>query len=108
MEDDENVGTAFEVGCTACTIFIANNKIYCANAGDSRAVMSLKDGKTVPLSEDHKPEAEKEKERIYAAGGSVKHGRTHSAPHVFGLGALAVSRALGDLGFKQDEEIDAG
>lgn len=41
-------------GCTANVVFITPEKIYCANAGDSRAVASIKD-QTCPLSFDHKP-----------------------------------------------------
>jgi serine/threonine protein phosphatase PrpC len=41
-------------GCTAIVVVISPDKIYIANAGDSRAVLS-RGGKTVALSEDHKP-----------------------------------------------------
>ena len=42
-------------GCTATCILITKNEIYCANAGDSRSVLSRK-GKARALSEDHKPD----------------------------------------------------
>jgi len=29
-------------GCTACVVILADNEIVCANAGDSRAVLSTK------------------------------------------------------------------
>lgn len=45
----------------------AAEKIYVANAGDSRCVMG-KGGKAVPLSFDHKPEEPTEIARIEAAG----------------------------------------
>ncbi len=38
-------------------------ELYCANAGDSRAVL-CRDGTAVNLSEDHKPMNEEEKQRI--------------------------------------------
>lgn len=42
-------------GCTANVVLITPDKIYCANAGDSRAVAFV--NKSVnPLSYDHKPE----------------------------------------------------
>lgn len=44
-----------EAGCTSNVILITENKIYCANAGDSRAVM-CKGRETVELSHDHKPD----------------------------------------------------
>ena len=54
-------------GCTACAVLITPDTIYCANAGDSRCVMSEK-GRTVELSEDHKPDLPTEKLRIEQAG----------------------------------------
>ena len=38
MDSTSNV--AFCCGCTACVCLIVGDKIYCANAGDSRAVIS--------------------------------------------------------------------
>ncbi len=67
-----------------------------ANAGDSRAVMSVK-GEAVALSEDHKPTNQGESARIVAAGGFVEFGRVN--------GNLALSRALGDFEFKQSANL---
>ena len=44
-------------GCTAVTMLTKNNTMYCANSGDSRAVLSER-GQAVPLSFDHKPSNE--------------------------------------------------
>jgi serine/threonine protein phosphatase PrpC len=59
-------------GCTAVAALITKTHIFVANAGDSRAVLGVKNG-TVneDLSVDHKPENEEEKKRIEAAGGFV-------------------------------------
>lgn len=72
--------------------------IYCANAGDSRAVIST-GGKSKPLSYDHKPTDPKESQRIVNAGGFVEFGRVN--------GNLALSRAIGDFEFKQNVNLPA-
>ncbi|CAK7225863.1 Protein phosphatase 2C 2 [Sporothrix bragantina] len=83
-------------GCTACVGLITDDKIYCANAGDSRAVLGVK-GRAKPLSFDHKPQNDGEKARITAAGGFVDFGRVN--------GNLALSRAIGDFEFKKSAEL---
>lgn len=83
-------------GCTACVGLIAGKKIYLANAGDSRGVLGIK-GRAKPLSQDHKPQLETEKNRITAAGGFVDFGRVN--------GNLALSRAIGDFEFKKSAEL---
>ena len=54
---------AFSCGCTSCVVLIVGDKIYCANAGDSRSVL-CKNGKEIPLSFDHKPSNPAEEDRI--------------------------------------------
>lgn len=67
---------------------LVKNKLYVANAGDSRCVVSI-NGKAHEMSEDHKPEDESELSRITAAGGRVSSdGRVN--------GGLNLSRALGN------------
>lgn len=78
-------------GCTANVVLIVKNKIFCANSGDSRAII-MRGGSAVPLSVDHKPDTPSEKSRIEKAGGSVVNGRVN--------GNLNLSRALGDMEFK--------
>lgn len=79
-------------GTTACVVLITPDWVVCANAGDSRAVLSTSGNTAVPLSYDHKPDDEPEERRIRAAGGYVAGGRVE--------GDLAVSRGLGDFRFK--------
>jgi len=83
-------------GCTACVGLITEDKIFIANAGDSRGVLGVK-GRAKPLSFDHKPQNEGEKARITAAGGFVDFGRVN--------GNLALSRAIGDFEFKKSAEL---
>ena len=83
---------AFQAGCTSCVVLITNDTIYCANAGDSRAVLATKGGKCIELSYDHKPENAGEMARVKAAGGFVEDGRVQ--------GVIAVSRAIGDWEYK--------
>jgi len=84
-------------GTTACVVAINATTIYCANAGDARAIL-CRSGGVVPLSTDHKPTMPAEKARIEAAGGRVSpDGRVDDV--------LAVARAFGDLDFKQAAQL---
>lgn len=96
-------------GTTACTVYISGNKIYCANAGDSRAVIGRDvDGKlkAVPLSSDHKPDREDEKARILQKGGRVEPCRNNYGAEIGparvwlrnqDVPGLAMTRSFGDL-----------
>lgn len=91
MLNDEAV-QAHSAGATAVTCIIQNQKLWCANAGDSRMIACVNDTVDV-LSYDHKPNNEKELKRIFDAGGYVQYNRVN--------GNLALSRALGDYIFKR-------
>ena len=69
-------------------VLVTKDKIFCANAGDSRAVLSRK-GEAVGLSEDHKPNVPEEEARINKANHFVSDDRVD--------GNLALSRAFGDF-----------
>jgi serine/threonine protein phosphatase PrpC len=86
-------------GTTACVVIVTPHYVLCANAGDSRAVISRLSHRAVPLSYDHKPDDEGEERRIRAAGGYVAGGRVE--------GDLAVSRGLGDFRFKNMNTVMA-
>jgi len=59
-------------GSCAVILLVTPHKVYCANVGDSRAIMSRNFGQQkTSISEDHKPSELKEKNRILAAGGKV-------------------------------------
>lgn len=93
---DQITAYSMSTGCTSCVALIANNKIYCANAGDSRCVLA-RGSKAVEMSEDHKPDNDGEKRRIEAAGGFVEDGRVR--------GTLSLSRALGDMEYKLNRKV---
>jgi serine/threonine protein phosphatase PrpC len=82
-----------ESGCTGVCAIVTENRIIIANCGDSRCVFRS-DGET-KFSQDHKPTHKIEKKRIKEAGGIIIFGRVN--------GDLAVSRALGDRAYKNQE-----
>ncbi|XP_005986880.1 protein phosphatase, Mg2+/Mn2+ dependent, 1Da isoform X2 [Latimeria chalumnae] len=107
-------------GTTASVVIIRGDKMYVAHVGDSGVVVGVQDDpldsfvKAVEVTQDHKPELPKEKERIEGLGGSVinksgvnrvvwKRPRlTHNGPIrrstvIDQIPFLAVARALGDL-----------
>ncbi|KAI3801492.1 hypothetical protein L1987_29597 [Smallanthus sonchifolius] len=81
---------SYGVGSTAVVAVVTPDKIVVANCGDSRAVL-CRNGKAVPLSNDHKPDSPEELNRIEAAGGKVLY---WDGARVCGV--LAMSRAIGD------------
>ena len=50
-------------GTTLVSTYIKGKQLWCANVGDSRAVLS-RNGNPVPLNRDHKPDLADEAERI--------------------------------------------
>eukprot|EP00960_Hanusia_phi_P046266 757725-Hanusia_phi.AAC.7 len=97
-EDEEGSIHVTDSGSTAVTCLILDRVIYCANAGDSRAVL-CRNGTAVELSEDHKPTNAVERTRIENANGFVEDKRVN--------GTLAVARAMGDFSFKADKQLPA-
>jgi len=89
--DPFGAGDQMHAGCTANVVMITKGEILCANAGDSRAVLSKK-GKAKDLSVDHKPDIPSEKRRIERANGFVEDSRVN--------GMLALSRSIGDFEYK--------
>ncbi|KAI6196670.1 Phosphatase 2C containing protein [Aphelenchoides besseyi] len=87
--DDEK--PAAKDGSTATTLLLLNNVIYCANIGDSKAVVCRSEDdkqQALQLTVDHQPMNFEERQRIQKAGGNVSDGRL--------LGMIEVSRAFGD------------
>lgn len=82
-------------GTTACVVLITTDTIYCANSGDSRAVLCSKK-MAIPLSYDHKPQNPDEQARIEKVGHFVEDDRVD--------GNLALSRAIGDFQYKDKQD----
>eukprot|EP00554_Chaetoceros_debilis_P011518 CAMPEP_0194105928 /NCGR_PEP_ID=MMETSP0150-20130528/6041_1 /TAXON_ID=122233 /ORGANISM="Chaetoceros debilis, Strain MM31A-1" /LENGTH=596 /DNA_ID=CAMNT_0038793933 /DNA_START=324 /DNA_END=2111 /DNA_ORIENTATION=- len=94
--DQDFVSTGNTDGTTACScIVVGGQRVICANAGDSRAIIVRSDGTAQPLSVDHKPGLPRETERITKLGGKIIHAGTWRIE-----GKLAVSRAIGDAPMK--------
>ena len=94
----QNSDRSDKSGCTAVCAIVTPHHIICSNAGDSRCVLGT-NGQTIPLSDDHKPYNDGERQRIEAAGGSVQWKRVD--------GDLAVSRAFGDFQYKTRPDLPA-
>ncbi|KAM6987864.1 protein phosphatase, Mg2+/Mn2+ dependent, 1Da [Tautogolabrus adspersus] len=107
-------------GTTASVVVIRGNRMYVAHVGDSAVVLGVQDDPKVPfiraveVTQDHKPELPRERERIEGLGGSVikksgvnrvvwKRPRlSHNGPVrrstvIDQIPFLAIARALGDL-----------
>ena len=95
-------------GSTTVALLILNNKLWCANVGDSRAILVKfrhNQWRAYPLSTDHKPDLPGELSRITQAGGRVE-----GSPNEIGVlvgpkrvwvkdgryPGLAMSRSMGD------------
>ena len=80
------------IGTTATLVLIKDNKIYCANVGDSKAYI-IYDKTYKQISTDHKCSNEDEKARVISQGGKIHKNRV--------MGQLILTRTLGDLYVKQ-------
>ena len=112
LDKDDNMNILDRSGSCAVIIIIVDKKIYIANVGDSRAILSLNLGSEyIIVTEDHKPSNEKEKIRIINSGGQVYqtqtpingeegdalNGQILLGPYRVLPGRLSVSRTIGDI-----------
>mmetsp|Transcript_20353 Transcript_20353/g.17652 ORF Transcript_20353/g.17652 Transcript_20353/m.17652 type:complete len:225 (+) Transcript_20353:1403-2077(+) len=103
-----NINIQFS-GTTLVGCLMLNTKLFCANLGDSRAVIAKqKNGDFIPcpLSKDHKPDDNVEMERILSHGGRVEtyrdiYGNQVGPYRVWlkheNIPGLAMARSIGDL-----------
>ncbi|GBG26794.1 Protein phosphatase 1B [Hondaea fermentalgiana] len=93
--DEKMVDLEAESGSTLVMMLMTPTHLVIANVGDSRFMLSSKNGTSMFTTKDHKPTDEKEFARIVnTAGGFVEYGRVN--------GRLAVARAFGASYFKKD------
>lgn len=74
LDSDTKTDVMFS-GTTCVFVFLSNNHLVCANAGDSRACLfSLINGKwaATPLSRDHKPDEMDEAARVRRCNGRIE------------------------------------
>lgn len=97
----ENCNISMFTGTAACVCLIVENRVYIANAGDSRCVLLSKDQKDdfkiQKRTKDHKPDDPDEKKRIELAEGFVDNVNNRLN------GVLSLSRAIGDHEYKKQE-----
>lgn len=87
---------AKDMGTTANILLIKNNNLYLANVGDSFSVM-YKNGKAIPLNQEHKTTLISESDRIIKSGAQIINNRVE--------GRLNLTRAIGDLEFKSNSSL---
>ena len=107
LDKEENVKDVS--GSCGIMAIIKQNKLIIANIGDSR-ILLFKNGKLFFETEDHKPNSEKEKERIINSGGQIYQSTPlFQINHKIHLpwrvlpGRLSVSRTFGDLLAKSEK-----
>ena len=86
------------------SIYIKGKSLWCANVGDSRAILS-RNGKPVPLNRDHKLDLADEAERILQNQGLIMAEKDEDGGDIgplkvwikeANIPGLAMSRSLGD------------
>ena len=114
VSSSNSTAKSAQSGTTCGCVLIDNQYIYAGNCGDTRSVLSRSTQPPIALSVDHKPCDPTEQSRIEAAGGTVsvqnipivRNGKKAVMVQSYvelGESGLAVSRALGDFGFKRCE-----
>ena len=115
---------ALHCGSTACIVVVdsMNYKMAVAHIGDTRALLihpnnrfsshaslmrwystgSKSKAMYMPLTMDHKPSNDREKQRIEKAGNTVD-----DASNRIGIGGVNMSRAFGDFFYKQNKLLPA-
>lgn len=98
---DSEQNNDFSGSCLLVAL-VQGAKIYIANVGDCRAIVSERNGSSVvQITNDHKPSDPGEQQRIVKAGGTVYQNKSMLEgmvnPYRVFPGRLSVSRTIGDL-----------
>ena len=116
LDKNNNMNIIDRSGSCAIIVIIIENKIYVANVGDSRGLLSKNNGSEyIIITEDHKPSNENEQKRITENGGEVYQTQTPIngvdndtlsnqillGPYRVLPGRLSVSRTIGDVEAKK-------
>lgn len=82
-------------GCTAAACLLQDTELAAANAGDARVVI-IRNGEARQLTQDHRVDNGKERQRIFEAGGVIEGSYV-----MHGFSGLMPTRTLGDAGFEE-------
>ena len=94
----EKLENSRNCGSTGTFVLVNNNNIYCANVGDSKAFY-INEKEAIQLTEDHNVKNEKEVDILKSKGVLFVNKRVY--------GSLSLTRAFGDMDFKEDDGITA-
>ncbi|KAG5493989.1 hypothetical protein JKF63_01822 [Porcisia hertigi] len=95
-----------ESGSVCAVALIIDDKLVVGNVGDAEVVLS-RDGKPIVLTVRHNISSNpSEEERIRSVGGKVCHHRVGHPNYNPAVVSLAVTRAIGDAGFKLAKYTD--
>jgi len=94
-------------GTTAAVVVIKDNTMIVGNVGDTEAVVAVEEGgklKENILTEVHNPKKNKaEGDRVIKEGGIIYKDRVGHPQFNPDIMSIAISRAIGDYGFKAEE-----
>lgn len=109
LQNEKNKIDSTLSGTTCISIIISQNKVICANVGDSRAILARYENgiyNSINLSRDHKPTETDEMKRILLQGGRIKQFYDIKTKEYIGperiwlqnseIPGLAMSRSIGD------------
>ena len=109
LQNENNKIDSSLSGTTCTSIIVSQNKVICANVGDSRAILSRYENgayNSINLSRDHKPTESDEMKRILSKGGRIRPFFDVTINEYIGpdriwlnnseIPGLAMSRSIGD------------